>query len=545
MNNQEFDYIVIGAGSAGCVAVNRLSADPQNRVALVEAGASDRAFPLNMKTLLPIGNVLLLPDQRYNWNYEFTTDAATDNRTIGCPRGKLFGGCSSVNGTVYMRGHRADYDGWEAEGNRGWGYKEVLEAFKKHENWHDGVNPDYHGTGGELDAATLREPNPISIGFMEAAKQAGHPETKDFNGPEQDGFGLFALNQRGGARLNSSKAFLHPVLDRKNLTVFAETLVEKILIEDGRAVGLRIKRGGKIEELKVNKEIILSGGTINSPHLLMLSGIGPKKELAKHGIPVVKDLPGVGSNLQDHVTVSISNEDPSGYSFALTPKSFPRLAGQAAKYLLSRKGLLSSPVAEAGGFIRTQEGLDRPDVQVTFMVGMKTKANFVPTIHGTICHMNICRPKSRGRMSLRSASPYDKPIIEPGFLKDKEDVQILIRAIRIIREIFTKPAMAPYVGKEILPGREKTSDEDLEKFIRGHAATVYHPVGTCKMGPKSDKMAVVDNELRVHGIDGLRVADASIMPNIVSGNTSAPAMMIGERVAEFIQGKRNYVEQAA
>ncbi|MGE0233226.1 MAG: GMC family oxidoreductase, partial [Flavobacteriaceae bacterium] len=265
----------------------------------------------------------------------------------------------------------------------------------------------------------------------------------------------------------------------------------------------------------------------------------------RHGIKVVKDLPGVGGNLQDHVTVSISNEDPSGHSFALTAKSFPRLAGQAAKYLLRRKGLLSSPVAESGGFIRTQEGLDRPDVQVTFMVGMKTRANFVPTVHGTICHMNICRPRSRGRLSLRSASPDDKPIIKPGFLKDKEDVQILIRAIRIIREIFTKPAMAPYVGMEILPGRDKTSDDDLEKFIRGHAATVYHPVGTCKMGPKSDPMAVVDNELRVHGIDGLRVADASIMPNIVSGNTSAPAMMIGERVAEFIRGKRNYVEEAA
>ncbi|MGE0232602.1 MAG: GMC family oxidoreductase, partial [Flavobacteriaceae bacterium] len=334
MNNQEFDYIVIGAGSAGCVAANRLSADRQNRVALVEAGASDREFPLSFKTSLPIGNVLLLPDKRYNWDYEFTTDEATDGRTIGCPRGKLFGGCSSVNGTVYMRGHRADYDAWEAEGNRGWGYKEVLEAFKKHENWHDGVNPDYHGTGGELDVAALREPNPISRGFIEAAKQAGHPETRDFNGPEQDGFGLFALNQRGGARLNSSKAFLHPVLGRKNLTVLAETLVEKIIIEGGRAVGLRVRRNGAAEELRVSKEIILSGGTINSPHLLMLSGIGPKDELERHGIKVVKDLAGVGGNLQDHVTVSISNEDPSGHSFALTAKSFPRLAGQAAKYLL-------------------------------------------------------------------------------------------------------------------------------------------------------------------------------------------------------------------
>ena len=533
------DYVIVGSGSAGSALAYRLSEDGRNSVIVLEYGGSDAGPFIQM----PAALAWPMSMKMYNWGYLSEPEPNLNNRRITAPRGKVVGGSSSINGMVYVRGSAEDFDAWDELGAAGWSYADVLPYFKRQEN-SKGGQEGWRGTEGPLHVQRGPARNPLVRAFVEAGRQAGFETTGDYNGEKQEGFGLMEQTIYKGKRWSVASAYLRPALKRGNVGLI-RCFARRAVIENGRAVGVEIERGGKIEELRVNKEIILSGGTINSPHLLMLSGIGPKKELEKHGIPVVKDLPGVGGNLQDHVTVSISNEDPSGYSFALTPKSFPRLAGQAAKYLLSRKGLLSSPVAEAGGFIRTQEGLDRPDVQVTFMVGMKTKANFVPTIHGTICHMNICRPKSRGRMSLRSASPYDKPIIEPGFLKDKEDVQILIRAIRIIREIFTKPAMAPYVGKEILPGREKTSDEDLEKFIRGHAATVYHPVGTCKMGPKSDKMAVVDNELRVHGIDGLRVADASIMPNIVSGNTSAPAMMIGERVAEFIQGKRNYVEQAA
>jgi len=545
MSDISFDYVVIGAGSAGCVIANRLSADPSVRVALIEAGESDKRFPLNLKVKLPFGNIFLLPDDRYNWKDEFIASEADPDRRIPCPRGRVVGGCSAVNGTVYMRGHSSDYEEWAAQGNAGWSYEDVLPAFTAHENWKLDVNDSYHGRGGELNVGPVPTPNVISAAIMAAGEQAGHAAVEDFNGPEQDGFGLFSVNQKNGMRMSSAHAFLHPALGRSNLTVLDQSLVERINVEDGRATSLTIQRKGQRQTVHASQEIILSAGTVNSPHLLMLSGIGPADELQKHGIDVVADLPGVGQNLQDHPAVGIAFEDISGKTLALSWKTLPKLAVQALRYTFTRTGVFASNVAEVGGFLRTKAGLNRPDVQVTCLMGLKTAASFIPRQHGFVALINICRPESRGRIELKSASPKDRPTLIANFLDNQNDVNTLVRGLREIRKIMRKPAMAAYSGKELVPGEDVDSDEALEAYVRETVATVYHPVGTCKMGPATDPLAVVDDRLRLRGIEGLRVADASIMPSIVAGNTSAPAMMIGERAAAFILEERDATRQAA
>ncbi|MEQ1804801.1 MAG: GMC family oxidoreductase N-terminal domain-containing protein [Burkholderiaceae bacterium] len=536
-HSNNFDYVIVGAGAAGCVLANRLSADPLCRVALVEAGPSDREFPVNLKTTLPIGNIFLLPHARYNWEHQFSGGPGVNRRTIPCPRGRLMGGSTSVNGTVYIRGHRLDYDEWLAAGNPGWGYGDVLPAYRRHENYAGGASA-YHGAGGELDVQRLAQANPLADAFVDAAVQAGHARNDDFNGDAQDGFGLFDLNRRNGVRWSSSRAFLHPVLQRPNLTLFTDALVERIELEGSRAVGVRVRQHGQVLQLGAANEVVLAAGTVNSPQLLMLSGIGAAAELRRHGIDVAHDLPGVGANLQDHPTVSIAMQNPSAESYALTLRSAARVALAPLNYLFGRRGMLASNAAEAGGFIRSTPGLDRPDVQYTFMVGMKDNPRTLPRKHGYFLHMAVLRAATRGTLELASSDPAARPVMRPNFLEDSADVRTLIRALREARRIIGMPALRRVSGAEVSPGSALHDDAALQAFIRAKLATTYPPVGTCKMGLASDASAVVDAQLRVHGVDGLRVADASIMPNLIGGNTSAPSMMIGERAAQFILQSR-------
>lgn len=530
--NDSFDYIVIGSGSAGSLMANRLSADPANRVALIEAGPSDRKWPVNLKTVMPVGNIFLLPSDRTNWKQALQGNAAVGNRTINFPRGKLLGGCSAINGGVYIRGQKEDYEAWEAAGNAGWSYDDVLPAFKAVENY-AGADKPWHGKGGELDVQKPRSFNPVTGAILDAAEQAGHYRNDDFAGERKDGFGRYDLNQRKGTRLSSARAFLHPALGRPNLTVLDETLVRRIVFDRGRATGIEVERDGARSVLNARREIVLCAGATNSPQLLMLSGIGPAVHLREVGIETLHDLPGVGAHLQDHPTVHVAMENPSGESYAVSAKSLPRIIASPLQYLVNRTGMLASNVAECGGFLCT-DGSRRPDIQITFLVGLKLDARAIPRRHGYMGLVQLLRPRSAGSVRLASNRPEDKPVIDPNFFADPYDMKTLIAGFREARRIFSQPALAPLTGAEIEPGAQHQSDAEIDAALRKIVNTAYHPTGTCKMGPDSDPMAVVDGRLRVRGVSGLRVVDASVMPEIISGNTSAPTMMIAERAARFI-----------
>lgn len=529
---ESFDYIVIGSGSAGSLMANRLSADPANRVALIEAGPSDKRWPINLKTILPVGNIFLLPHAKYNWQQQLTGNEAVGHRQINFPRGKLFGGCSAINGGVYIRGQKADYDAWAEAGNIGWSYEDVLPDFKAVENY-AGPDKPWHGKGGELDVQKPRSFNPIAGAIVDAAAEAGHRRNDDFAGERQDGFGRYDLNQRNGTRLSSARAFLHPALGRSNLTVLDETLARRILFDRGRAVGLEIEKAGARRTLSARREIILCAGATKSPQLLMLSGIGPESHLREMDITPFHHLPGVGAHLQDHPTVHVAMENPSRESYGVSARTLPRILASPVKYLLKREGMLASNVAECGGFLCT-DGSGRPDIQMTFLVGLKIDARAIPRRHGYMALVQLLRPKSSGSVRLASNRPEDKPVIDPNFFADPYDMKTLITGFREARRIFTQPALAGMTGAEIEPGAQCRSDDEIDAALRKIVNTAYHPTGTCKMGPDSDPMAVVDTRLRVRGVAGLRVVDASVMPEIISGNTSAPTMMIAERAARFI-----------
>jgi len=502
-------------------------------VCLIEAGPSDKKFPVNVKTRVPPGNRVLLPHDKYNWKHSFTGGERLNNQTIPNPRGKLFGGSSSVNGMVYMRGHRNDYDGWAALGLPGWNYDEVLPYFTRHEH-HEAGASDYHGTGGELNVAKLRTPAAISLAFVDAAAETQYRRNPDFNGAEQDGFGEYAVTQKNGERWSSARAFLHPALKRPNLTVFDETMVLRVRFDGKRAAGLAVKRHGETFDLDCSGEIVLSGGAINSPQLLMLSGIGNAERLRALGIDPVHDLPGVGENLQDHPTVAIMAEENSGTSYALHARNLPKMAWNVFEFLFRRRGILTTNLVETGGFTRTRSDVANPDLQFTFMPTYKVTDRYVANFHGFGVYLTVLRPKSRGFIELASRDPEARPKIVPNFLDDEEDIAILVHGIKATRQILSAPAFKSYLGKEIVPGPEVVSDAQLRDYALKNTSTLFHPVGTCKMGTDQDAMAVLDARLRVRGVTGLRVADASIMPTIVSGNTNAPSIMIGERCAEFM-----------
>lgn len=528
-----YDYIIVGAGSAGCVLANRLSEDPDCRVLLLEAGPRDWHPFIHM----PAGLAKLVGKKGVNWDYSTAPEPQLDDRLLWWPRGKVLGGSSSINAMCYIRGHALDYDEWAAMGAEGWQWANALPYFRRSEGNERGAS-EFHGGDGPLGVSDPRYRNPLSEVFLEAAREAGHGLTDDFNGARQEGFGWYQTTTRDGARSSSARAYLAPVRKRPNLTVVTNATASRVTFEKGRATGVvySVKgRGAYCEGAR--REVILSGGAINSPQLLMLSGIGPAGDLRRHGIEVLADLPGVGANLHDHLDICTLQRCTRGLSYDTVSD-----ASVAFRYyLMGRSGPGSSNIAEAGGFLRSHLAEDgRPDMQFHFVPAQLDDhgRNRLPG-SGYTLHACGLRPRSRGRLSLASANAADKPRIEAAYLSDPEgfDLKVMVEAVRISREILAQPAFAPYRGEEVFPGPKVQDEAGIVAFIRRKAESIYHPVGTCRMGRADDPDTVVDPQLRVKGVEGLRVVDASVMPRLVGGNTNAPTMMIAERAADLIRGR--------
>ncbi|HEX6780135.1 MAG TPA: choline dehydrogenase [Ktedonobacterales bacterium] len=519
-----YDYIIIGAGSAGCVLANRLSEDPKVSVLLLEAGGPDDKQEIHIPAAFS-----KLFKTAYDWAYETEPEPQMNNRKMYWPRGKMLGGSSSMNAMMYVRGNRQDYNEWAELGAQGWSFPEVLPYFKKMENHEIGAT-DWRGAGGPLNVAQQRSPNPLTTAFFAAAAEVGINKTDDFNGPHQEGVSYALVTQKGGKRFSTADAYLRPAMKRPNLTVRTNVLASRVLTEGKRAVGVEFQQNGKTEQERASREVILSGGAINSPQLLLLSGIGPADHLKAMGIDVVADLPGVGQNLQDHLATGVQYHCTQPITLANAEK-----LGNVANYLLFKKGPLTSIVAEVAGFIKTKSELPAPDLEILFAPAFFVDHGFgnPPEKHGYTIGIVLLHPESKGSISLRSTNPADSPKIQANYLASENDVKVLIEGLKRCRQIGQASALAAYRGPEFLPGEAVKSDEDFTEFLRSRAETLYHPVGTCKMG--SDPLAVVDAQLRVIGVEGLRVADASVMPSIISGHTNAPSIMIGERASDFVK----------
>ena len=528
------EFVIVGAGSAGCAMAYRL-AMAGAKVIVIEHGGSDAgpliqmpgalSYPMNMKM--------------YDWGYRTEPEPHLGGRRLACPRGKVIGGSSSINGMIYVRGHARDFDHWRDQGADGWGYADVLPYYKRMEDWHDGGHggdAGWRGQGGPLHVTRGKRDNPLVQAFVQAGAQAGYPVTGDYNGQQQEGFGPFDMTVWKGRRWSAASAYLKPALATGNCTL-VRALAQRVVMDQGRATGVEVLRNGTRQVISAQREVVLAASSLNSPKLLMLSGIGPAAHLAQHGIDVVADRPGVGQNLQDHLELYIQMAASQPVSLFKYWNLFGK-AWVGLQWLLAKRGPGASNQFESAAFIRSQAGVDYPDIQYHFLpIAVRYDGQAAAEGHGFQAHVGPMRSHSRGAVSLRSADPNADPVIRFNYMSDPQDWEDFRRCIRLTREIFAQPAFAPYLRHEIQPGASLQSDEALDGFIRDHAESAYHPCGTCRMGRADDPTAVVDPHARVIGVQGLRVADSSIFPRITNGNLNAPSIMVGEKVSDLLLGR--------
>jgi len=529
--NNTFDFVIVGAGSAGCVLANRLSENGKFSVCLLESGPKDKT----MMAKIPGAFSYFMFSKKYSWHYQAKSDPnIRDGEPLFVPRGKTLGGSSSTNAMLYIRGQHQDYDGWAALGNNGWSYKELLPYFKKSETNELGKT-EYHGDSGPLQVTTRPQYYPFSSTFIDASIEAGFKFNKDFNGEDQEGVGYYQCTIKDGERSSASKAYLTSSLNRSNLTIITEAFADKITFKNKQAHSVLCKVKGKPTEFIARKELIVSSGAINSPKLLLLSGIGDEKQLSKHNIETVKHLPGVGENLQEHVDACVLVENKQKNGFTMSASGLLKMLPDTINYFKNKTGKLSNSIVETGAFLRSSDSVDRPDIQLhvlPLLYDDNGRDFKLMSKHGLSCHVCVLRPKSRGSVSLASTDPKMPPTIDFNFFSHPDDKKVLVDGIKQARKIFNANSLSHYCGEEIHPGvNAQTDDEIFEKSLQ-RLGTVFHPVGTCKMG--NDDLAVVDQDLKVHGVENLRVIDASIMPTLISGNTNAPTIAIAEKASDSI-----------